>query len=136
MPINLPNQITMARLILAVLFFVLICQFSARNPDNRVMDACLVIFIIACVTDWLDGELADELANERVGRVFEVVIDGQPIDGAQSARHAGQAPEVDSLTYVTGRRFEPGEFVEVRCTGSRDYDLIAQPTNVILPVIA
>lgn len=81
-------------------------------------------------------EVAFELASERVGRVFEVVIDGQPIEGVQAARHAGQAPEVDSLTYVTGRRFEPGEFVEVRCTGSREYDLIAQPTNVILPVIS
>ena len=72
----------------------------------------------------------------RVGRVFEVLTDGEPRDGAQPARHAGQAPEVDSITYVTGRRFDPGEFVEVRCTKSRDYDLIAQPTGVILPIIS
>ena len=81
-------------------------------------------------------EVAFELAERRVGRVFEVLTDGEPRDGAQPARHAGQAPEVDGITYVTGRRYEAGEFVEVRCTKSRDYDLIAQPTDVILPVIS
>ncbi len=49
---------------------------------------------------------------------------------------AGQTPEVDSLTYLTGRRFEPGEFVEVRCQSARGYDLIAQPTPVILPLLS
>ena len=81
-------------------------------------------------------EVAFGLALQRVGRKFEVLIEDEPRDGAQPARHAGQAPEVDSLTYVTGRRCEPGEFVEVRCTAAREYDLIAQPTGVILPVIS
>ena len=81
-------------------------------------------------------EVAFGLALQRVGREFEVLIEDAPRDGAQPARHAGQAPEVDSLTYVTGRRYEPGEFVEVRCTAAREYDLIAQPTGVILPVIS
>lgn len=106
----------------------------ARRMNDQVPQAVKEQRVDELMT--VQQEVAFELASERVGRVFEVVIEGQPIDGAQPARHAGQAPEVDSLTYVTGRRFEPGEFVEVRCTGSRDYDLIAQPTNVILPVIA
>lgn len=81
-------------------------------------------------------QVAFELADSKVGQVFEVLVDGGPVDGFQPARHAGQAPEVDSVTYVTGGRFEPGEFVEVRCRASRDYDLIAQPTNAILPVLS
>lgn len=90
----------------------------------------------------LQQEVAFELAEARVGQTFEVLIDGeiadqrQPAGRRQPARHAGQAPEVDSLTYVSGRRFEPGEVVTVRCSAACDYDLIAQPTGVILPVLS
>jgi len=64
-----------------------------------------------------------------------VLIEDHPREGFQPARHVGQAPEVDSVTFVTDCRFEPGEFVNVRCIAARDYDLIAQPAHVILPVL-
>lgn len=79
--------------------------------------------------------VAFELAAGRVGNVFEVLIDCVPTDAGQPARHAGQAPDVDSVTFVRGRRYEPGDFVEVRCSASQEYDLLAQPTKVILPVL-
>ena len=47
------------------------------------MDACLVIFIIACVTDWLDGYLARR--NNQVttlGRVLDPFVDKVLICGA------------------------------------------------------
>lgn len=73
----------MARLLLAVLFFVLICQFSAREPDNRIMDACLIIFIIAGVTDWLDGYLARRTNQvTTLGRVLDPFVDKVLICGA------------------------------------------------------
>jgi ribosomal protein S12 methylthiotransferase len=84
----------------------------------------------------IQQEVAFELAEAHVGRTFDVLIDGPPSEGAQTARHAGQAPEVDSLTFVSGRRYEPGEIVTVRCTASRDYDLLASPVGVILPVLS
>jgi hypothetical protein len=65
-----------------------------------------------------------------------VLIDGPPAEGAQPSRHGGQAPEVDSMTLVRGARYQPGELVEVRCTATRDYDLIAMPTRVLLPVLS
>ena len=81
-------------------------------------------------------EVAFALADEWVGRRFEVVVDGPACEGTQPARHAGQAPEVDSVTLLTGGALAPGDVAEVRCTGRRDYDLLATPTRVTLPVSA
>ncbi len=80
---NLPNQITIARLILAVLFFILISRFNVRDPDPWILDVCLIIFIAACLTDWLDGYLARR--NNQVtalGRVLDPFVDKVLVCGA------------------------------------------------------
>ena len=83
MPINLPNQITAARLLLAVLFFVLMCRFTVQDPDNTIMYACLGIFIIACVTDWLDGYIARRTNQvTALGRVLDPFVDKVLVCGA------------------------------------------------------
>ncbi len=80
---NLPNQITMARLILAVLFFVLISRFSIREPESWILDVCLIIFIVACVTDWLDGYLARRTNQvTALGRVLDPFVDKVLVCGA------------------------------------------------------
>ncbi len=50
---NLPNQLTFSRFGLAVLLFVLI---SVNQPWAWL--ACLIVFVVAAVTDWLDGYIA------------------------------------------------------------------------------
>ncbi len=80
---NLPNQITLARLILAVLFFILISRFNVREPDPAILDVCLTLFIVACLTDWLDGYLARR--NNQVtalGRVLDPFVDKVLVCGA------------------------------------------------------
>ncbi len=80
---NLPNQITLARLILAVLFFILISRFNIRDPDPGILDICLTLFIVACLTDWLDGYLARR--NNQVtalGRVLDPFVDKVLVCGA------------------------------------------------------
>ncbi len=80
---NLPNQITLARLILAVLFFILIARFNVREPEPWILDVCLVIFVVACLTDWLDGYLARR--NNQVtalGRVLDPFVDKVLVCGA------------------------------------------------------
>ncbi len=82
-------------------------------------------------------EIAFARAAERIGRTLDVLIESPPAEagGLCRARHAGQAPEVDGLTYVEGGPFRPGEFVRVRCERTQGYDLIARPVAVTLPVI-
>lgn len=85
-------------------------------------------------------EIAFAKAASRAGQVMRVLVDA--VDGGTCvARHQGQAPEVDSAVLLQARRhrddrlesnrlllsrLRPGQFVDVCCTGSRGYDLIAQ----------
>jgi len=80
-------------------------------------------------------EVAFRKAAAMTGRQLRVMIDDFGRDGVFPARHEGQAPEVDSRIYVHGGEFDPGDFTTVRCTGHRDYDLLARPARLPLPVL-
>lgn len=80
-------------------------------------------------------DVAFAMAERRVGSTFEVLVDGVEKSGRARARHQGQAPSVDSLTYVERCHASPGDFVSVRCTRRDAYDLIAKPVHVALPVM-
>ncbi len=81
---NLPNQITLTRLLLAVIFFVLLSRFDiATAPDTWILDACAVLFMVAAMTDALDGYLARR--NNQVtafGRVLDPFVDKVLVCGA------------------------------------------------------
>ncbi len=79
-------------------------------------------------------EVAFKLAEKRVGSTFEVLVDGREDDQRVSTRHQGQAPMVDSVTYVRGNA-SPGELLSVRCVARDAYDLVAVPTKSALPVL-
>jgi CDP-diacylglycerol--glycerol-3-phosphate 3-phosphatidyltransferase len=72
---NLPNQLTTARLVLAVVLFVLI-EFAAWK-------ASLATFALAALTDWLDGYLARRLnLGSSLGRNLDPLVDKVLICGA------------------------------------------------------
>ena len=74
--LNLPNQITIARLGLAVVFFILLSQYSQVTPKPLMLDVAAVIFIIAAVTDILDGYLARKWGQvTALGRVLDPLVD-------------------------------------------------------------
>jgi len=81
-------------------------------------------------------EVAFALAEQRIGSRFDVLIDEQMESGTTVARHQGQAPTVDGITYVERCEALPGEFVTVRCVGRDTYDLVATPTQTALPVLS
>lgn len=81
-------------------------------------------------------EIAFAAAADRKGDFFEVLIDSKIKNGQYAGRHAGQAPEVDAVTYVLGKGLKPGEFHRVLCVGAEGYDLIARPTDAMLPVLS
>lgn len=68
MSLNLPNQITIARLILSIGVFVLI--------PNQQYTAALVGFLVAAGTDWLDGYLARKYKLiTQLGRILDPFAD-------------------------------------------------------------
>jgi CDP-diacylglycerol---glycerol-3-phosphate 3-phosphatidyltransferase len=73
--VNLPNGLTLARLVLAVVLFGCIA--------GGWWLVCVVVFAVAAVTDWLDGYLARKqgLASA-FGRNFDPLVDKVLICGA------------------------------------------------------
>jgi len=58
---NLPNQLTVARLVLSVVFFVLLAlaTHGSFQEDKRLaLNISSLIFVLAVITDFLDGYLA------------------------------------------------------------------------------
>lgn len=72
---NLPNRITLSRLLLAIVFFFLLTR--------RHFNVALIIFFVAVLTDWLDGYLARkwDLSTD-LGRIVDPFVDKVIICGA------------------------------------------------------
>ena len=72
---NLPNRITLSRLLLSVIFFYFL--------SHRYFNVALVIFFVAVITDWLDGYLARkwDLSTD-LGRIVDPFVDKVIICGA------------------------------------------------------
>ncbi len=68
-----------------------------------------------------------EQNEARIGELVEVLID-EPAEekGVRVGRTQGQAPDVDSVTYVIGDSLKPGQFVHAEIVGVEEYDLIAE----------
>lgn len=83
MKINLPNRITLLRLVLAIVFFVMIAQYSQRDPTIWLLYVCLGVFIVAALTDYLDGYLARKQNQvTALGRVLDPFVDKVLVCGA------------------------------------------------------
>ncbi|NLX14523.1 MAG: CDP-diacylglycerol--glycerol-3-phosphate 3-phosphatidyltransferase [Phycisphaerales bacterium] len=78
MKINLPNQITIARLFLSIILFGCLAFFSASDPQPKLwlLDICTALFLIAALSDALDGYLARK-QNEitSFGRILDPFVD-------------------------------------------------------------
>src|SRR5207237_244422 len=73
--------------------------------------------------------IAWERASKLVGIVTDVLVDGPSEDGAFAweGRTAGQAPEIDGVVYLRGRRdFTPGRFARVRIAEVEGYELVGE----------
>jgi CDP-diacylglycerol--glycerol-3-phosphate 3-phosphatidyltransferase len=72
---NLPNQLTAARFVLALVLFVLI--------DLGYWGWCLGVFAVAALTDWLDGYLARrQNLTSTLGRNLDPLVDKVLMCGA------------------------------------------------------
>jgi ribosomal protein S12 methylthiotransferase len=82
-------------------------------------------------------EIAFAKARARVGQTVPVMIDARSGD-RWVGRTPGQAPEIDSSTFVEARALHAGQIMEVTLTASDGYDSIGRPAKRAnsLPVIA
>lgn len=76
----------------------------------------------------LQQEIAFEQAEAKVGKIYEVIIEGKlPDTNAYAGRTYMDAPNVDGLIFVvTDEEIMSGAFVRVRVTGAQEYDLIGE----------
>lgn len=89
-------------------------------------------------------EIAFARSSQMIGQTVEVMIDRPAVDesGAAdgfAARAPFQAPEIDSIVHVKGKKLHAGQFVNVQITASKGYDLLAKPATSprrALPVLA
>jgi tRNA A37 methylthiotransferase MiaB len=68
------------------------------------------------------------------GRTVRVMVDGPSPDMplVWQGRLEGQAPEIDPVVYLAEcdpDTVRPGQIVEARVTGAKDYDLVAVPIS-------
>jgi len=81
--LNLPNKITIGRLLLAVVFFVVLSQYSQRNPRPGLLDVAAALFVVAAATDILDGYLARSRGEvTALGRILDPLVDKVLVCGA------------------------------------------------------
>jgi CDP-diacylglycerol--glycerol-3-phosphate 3-phosphatidyltransferase len=95
---NVPNVITMVRLVLAIAVFVLI--------PLQQFTAALVVFVIAASTDWADGYWARKYGEvTKLGRVLDPFVDKIIICGTYIflAAEAGSGITAWMATVIMGR---------------------------------
>ncbi|MCE9546671.1 MAG: 30S ribosomal protein S12 methylthiotransferase RimO [Planctomycetia bacterium] len=71
-------------------------------------------------------EVAFEFSAAQVGKTIEVLIDRPVPDqpGAWVGRGYADAPDIDSLVFVTGKRLAAGQFVQCEIVSASGYDLV------------
>ncbi|MBK8914127.1 MAG: CDP-diacylglycerol--glycerol-3-phosphate 3-phosphatidyltransferase [Phycisphaerales bacterium] len=106
MTINLPNQITIARLLLSIAFFAILSWTDAgRFADQRgLLAAAFWVFLVAALSDALDGILARRMGQVTTfGRIVDPVVDKVLVCGAflyLASHHFHDPVQRVSLSYV------------------------------------
>ncbi|MHC5004869.1 MAG: CDP-alcohol phosphatidyltransferase family protein [Planctomycetota bacterium] len=96
---QLPNLLTVLRLVLAAAFFAALNVYRYPDHHREWANVALGLFIVAAITDWLDGYLARRWEAVSVfGRIMDPFCDKVLVMGA--------------FIYLSGPRFIAPEWVE------------------------
>lgn len=101
---NLPNKLTAGRILLAVVFFVLLGLYDHGAAWGRwLLNAAFVLYIIAGITDVLDGWVARRWNQATAfGRIVDPFVDKVLVVGAfamlagPNFAHGGHASEIEA----------------------------------------
>lgn len=98
---NLPNWITLSRLLLTVPFLI-----ALETPGQVWAWAALIIFIVAACTDFVDGYLARKLNQVTpLGALLDPLVDKVLVTGALVALTYKGAVPAWSVTLILFREF-------------------------------
>jgi len=110
---KLPNLLTIGRVLLAAVFFVLLGLYEPNTASGPwMLNVAFVVFIVAGITDILDGYLARKWkVTSAFGRIVDPFVDKVLVVGAfimltgSNFLTTGQAPafERDLPVWLTGR---------------------------------
>jgi phosphatidylglycerophosphate synthase len=80
---HVPNALSCFRLVLAAVFFILLSIYQYEGRGDWLMPVAFAIYVVALVTDWLDGYLARRWnAGSAFGRVVDPFADKILVLGA------------------------------------------------------
>jgi len=74
-------------------------------------------------------EIAFARNEGRIGSRLTCLVDSVDTGGLGRARFYGQAPDIDSVCIIRDCAAKPGQFIETRVVGTKDYDLLVDPVR-------
>jgi ribosomal protein S12 methylthiotransferase len=93
-------------------------------PDDVKQDRCNRLMAV-------QQEVAFNWNDRQIGKPMDVLIDA-PLPGERDVwlgRGYADAPDVDGVVIVTGKKIKAGQIVPCEIVASQDYDLIAAPVG-------
>ena len=64
--------------------------------------------------------------KNRIGSTLTCLVDSVDAGGTGQGRFYGQAPDIDSVCLIKNCSAKPGEFINAKVVGTKDYDLIVE----------
>jgi len=76
----------------------------------------------------IQKNISERRQRSMIGEQVDVLVEGVSAESELlvQGRHAGQAPEIDGVTYITSGEMQPGDVIPVRITETSDYDLAGE----------
>ncbi len=79
----IPNTLTLGRLVLTIIFLAMVLYSPRHENASRFLDVAFVIFVIAGLTDIVDGAIARKLnVASKFGRILDPLVDKVLVCGA------------------------------------------------------
>jgi ribosomal protein S12 methylthiotransferase len=67
--------------------------------------------------------------ENRLGSKLTCLADSVDGEGSCRGRFYGQAPDIDSLCIIKNCSARPGQFIDTKVVGTKDYDLLVEPVR-------
>ncbi len=64
--------------------------------------------------------------KKRIGSELACIVDSAETKNAARGRFYGQAPDVDSICFIKNCSANPGQFIETKVIGTKNYDLVVE----------